>query len=58
MNGSPLFTESINNGGNDAFENLIMTANGIVAVGYVNAEDNTNTFYTEGEGYITFLNSN
>ena len=58
MDGSPLFTESINNGGNDAFENLIMTANGIVAVGYVNAEDNTNTFYTEGEGYITFLNSN
>lgn len=58
MDGSPLFTRTIDNGGNDAFENLIMATNGIVAVGYVNAEDNTNTFYIEGEGYVTFLNSN
>ena len=56
--GSLLFQETANNGGNDAYEDLVITSAGIVAVGYVNAEDNTNTFYTEGEGYITFLNSN
>ena len=56
--GSLLFQETANNGCNDAYEDLVITSAGIVAVGYVNAEDNTNTFYTEGEGYITFLNSN
>ena len=56
--GSLLFQETANNGGNDAYEDLVITSAGIVAVGYVNAEDNANTFYTEGEGYITFLNSN
>ena len=30
IDGSPLFIKSINNGGNDAFEKLIMIANGIV----------------------------
>lgn len=57
-NGSELFLETIDNGGNDAFEDLILTSTGIVAVGYVQADDNTNTFYTGGEGYITFLNFN
>ena len=56
--GSLLFKETTDNGGNDAYEDLILTSTGIVAVGYVNAEDNTNTFYTEGEGYISFLDSN
>ena len=56
--GSLIFQETANNGGNDAYEDLVITSAGIVAVGYVNAEDNSNTFYTEGEGYITFLNSN
>jgi hypothetical protein len=56
--GSLLFQETANNGGNDAYEDLVITSAGIVAVGYVNAEDNANTFYTEGEGYITFLNFN
>ncbi len=57
-NGTELFVETIDNGGNDAFEHLIITSTGVVAVGYINAEDKTNTFYTQGEGYITFLNAN
>lgn len=56
--GSEEFIKSIDNGGNDAFEHLIITSTGIMSVGYINAEDNANTFYTEGEGYITFLDSN
>lgn len=56
--GSVLFKKSIDNGGNDAFEDLILTSSGVIAVGYINASDKRNTFYTEGEGYITFLDSN
>ena len=55
-NGSLIFKEIVNNGGSDAFEHLAKIGDGFVAVGYVNAEDRLNTFYTEGEGYITFLN--
>lgn len=58
IDGGEQFIQSTDNGGNDAFDNLVLTSNGIVAVGYINAEDNTNTFYTEGEGYMTFLDSN
>ncbi|MDG1517600.1 MAG: hypothetical protein P8Q42_06190 [Flavobacteriales bacterium] len=58
LDGSLLFKETTNNGGNDAYEDLILTSTGIVAIGYVNAEDHTNTFYTGGEGYISFLDSN
>lgn len=57
-NGSLLFIETADNGANDAYEDIIVTSTGIVAVGYVHAADNTNTFFTEGEGYISFLNSN
>jgi len=56
--GSLLYQKTADNGGNDAYEDLIITPTGIVTVGYVRAEDNTNTFYTGGEGYITFLDSN
>jgi hypothetical protein len=56
-NGTVLFQKSFDIGGSDAFEHIVETQNGIVAIGYVNAEDNLNTFYTGGEGYITFLNS-
>ena len=57
-NGNQEFYQTIDNGGNDAYEHLIQTPNGMLAVGYNNAEDNTNTFFTEGNGYITFLDSN
>ena len=57
-NGNQEFIQIIDNGGADAFEHLIQTPNGFMAVGYINAEDNTNTFFTEGNGYVTFLDSN
>ena len=57
FDGSIIFNQSINNGGNDAFEHAIKTSNGFIAVGYTNAQDDNNTFYTEGEGYLTFLNN-
>ena len=56
-NGSTIFSETYNNGGTDAFEHATLTPNGIVAVGYVYAQDSNNTFYTEGQGYIMFLDS-
>ena len=56
--GSIIFNQSINNGGCDAFEQAIKTPNGFIAIGYINGQDQNNTFYTEGEGYLTFLNNN
>ena len=56
--GSTIFSETYNNGGTDAFEHAVQTPNGIVAVGYVYAQDSNNTFYTEGQGYIMFLDEN
>ena len=57
MTGATIFSETVNNGGSDAFEHLALTSTGILAVGYVNAEDGENTFFTEGQGYLTFLNN-
>ena len=54
-NGAVIFNKSYDNGGTDAFENGVETPNGIVAVGYINSEDPYNTFYTEGDGFISFL---
>lgn len=54
--GSVIFKETINNGGNDAFEHIIQIESGFVAVGYTNAQDPLNTFYTEGNGHVSFLN--
>ena len=56
--GSEKFIKSIDKGENEAFEHIILTSTGILSVGDINAEDNANTFHTEGEGYITFLDSN
>ena len=53
--GSTIFLETFDNGGTDAFEHAALISGGIVAVGYVYAEDPYNTFYTEGQGYIMFL---
>ena len=41
----------------DAIEHIVETPSGLVGIGYVNATDENNTFYTEGEGYITFFDS-
>ncbi len=57
-NGSTIFLETFDNGGTDAFENVSIVPNGFFAVGYVNSEDPFNTFYTEGEGFVMFLDEN
>jgi len=56
--GAVIFEKTYNTGGNDAFEQVALTSNGIAAVGYRNALDGNNTFYTEGEGYMVFLDNN
>lgn len=55
--GNQNFVRTIENGGSNAFENIIQSPNGFIAVGYNHAEDYTNTFFTEGRGYITFLDT-
>ena len=55
--GAVIFNNSYDNGGTDAFENGVETQNGIVAVGYINSEDPYNSFYTEGDGFISFLDN-
>ena len=56
-NGDQKWLKTYDNGGNDAIEHIVETTNGLVAVGYINAVDENNTFYTEGTGYITFIDS-
>ena len=53
--GGLIFEKAHDNGGSDAFEHLTVTQNEIIAVGYAQAEDNANTFFTEGYGYLTFM---
>ena len=53
--GSTIFQQTYNNGGTDAFEHAAVTPNGIVAVGYNYAQDPNNTFFTEGQGFMMFL---
>ena len=56
--GNTLWSQTYDNGGTDAIEHLVETGSGYAAVGYINATDENNTFYTEGEGYISFLDLN
>lgn len=56
--GSTIFLETFDNGGTDAFEHATLIPGGIVAVGYVYAQDIYNTFFTEGQGYIMFFDEN
>ena len=53
--GGLIFEKAHDNGGSDAFEHLAVTQNQIIAVGYAQAEDNSNTFFTGGQGYLTFM---
>jgi hypothetical protein len=57
LTGAILFQETFDNGGVDAFEHLAHTPTGILAVGYRNAEDPDNTFFTWAQGHITFLDN-
>ena len=56
--GSTIFIKTFDNGGTDAFENAVITPNGIIAVGYNYAEDPENTFFTEGKGFMMLLDLN
>ena len=56
-NGDLKWLKTYDNGGNDAIEHIVETSDGLVAVGYINAVDENNTFYTEGTGYITLIDS-
>ena len=42
--GNVVFQKSSDNGGLDAFEHLALISNRIIAVGYINALENNNTF--------------
>ena len=53
--GEARYVRSHSNGGYDAYEHLVVTRDGMVAVGYTNAEDRENTFFAEGRGYLAFL---
>ena len=55
--GVAIFQKTHDNGGVDAFEHLAQTPAGILAVGYRNAEDPDNTFFTYAQGHITFLDN-
>ena len=56
--GDVIFKTTTNNGGTDAFEHVATNLNGFIAVGYRDAEDPENTFFTEGKGHLTFLDQN
>ena len=53
--GDSIWIKTFDNGGTDAIESVVETPNGLIGVGYINAQDENNTFYTEGKGYITFV---
>ena len=53
--GTTLWSQTHNYGGSDAIEHLVAVPGGFAAVGYTNAEDDENTFFTEGRGRMMFL---
>ena len=58
ITGDIIFIKNTDNGGVDAFEHIATNLNGFIAVGYRDAEDPENTFFTEGKGHLTFLDQN
>ena len=55
--GSTIFSKSFDLGGTNAIEHLTEHPEGYFAVGYRNAEDRSNTFFTEGQGVLCQLSS-
>ena len=53
--GETVWSQTHNYGGSDAIEHLVETENGYAAVGYTDAEDDENTFFTEGKGRLMLL---
>ena len=55
LDGSVVFEKTHDNGGSDAFEHISVTPEGIIAVGYVQAEDNLNTFLRKAKAILPSL---
>lgn len=53
--GSTVWSQTHNYGGSDAIEHVVATDTGFAAVGYIDAEDDENTFFTEGKGRLMLL---
>ena len=53
--GETVWSQTHNYGGSDAIEHLVETETGYAAVGYIDAEDDENTFFTEGKGHMMLL---
>jgi len=53
--GEPLWARTHDYGGSDAIEHLVQVPGGFAAVGYTAAEDDENTFFTEGRGHLMLL---
>ena len=53
--GATVWSQTHNYGGTDAIEHLVATETGYAAVGYTDAEDDENTFFTEGKGHLMLL---
>jgi hypothetical protein len=56
--GATLFTKSYELGGTNALEHLAVHSTGYFAIGYKNAEDRSNTFFTEGQGVLCKIAEN
>ena len=54
FNGEIIFSSQFDNGGSDAYEHSISFGDTIASVGYYDADDRKNTFYTEGKGILSF----
>lgn len=55
--GSLIFLQTHDVSGADAYEHAATHPNGYIAVGYRDANDPQNTFFTEGKGQLTFLDT-
>ena len=53
--GATIAIKIYDNGGSDAIEHLVKTPQGYAAVGYTNAQDENNSFYTEGNGVLLIM---
>tara|TARA_B100001758_G_scaffold164626_1_gene142108 strand:- start:1579 stop:2784 length:1206 start_codon:yes stop_codon:yes gene_type:complete len=58
LDGSTIQSKTYENGGADAIENITEFPGGYAAVGYNYAEDENNTFYTQGNAFLMLLDEN
>ncbi len=55
--GDIIFTRTYQKSGTHAIEHVAPVSNGYALVGYTDAEDGTNTFYTEGKGQLFLVDN-